>query len=391
MRVALSGHSALSALRALRSEGCDLGQFPRVDLLSPDPAPAKRWTRRAFGEQVLAFSHNGTLELAVPEARQRIRTKGVSCTVYSEGLPGNSYIDTGRGYLLPCPELLFVEMGNGLSPIAQTLLGMELCGTYSRPAAYQLAPATTTAKIRDFIRTLWHVNGVRQARGASARLIDNAWSPMEAIIAALISLPLYEMGYGLRKLQLNPRLNNDENATRRIPDILVAGTKVGLNYEGEAHLDLGGIVRAATEATLSPKSASSQKVLDKAVGRVRDKYVDDRRRDRELWEAGLTVFTVTKEDLYAKGAFDSLMLSVYSAIERDTCRDLNRHREFILDKRFRHERQLRIWSLLPGKTGDEARRELLAEFPNEAPYFDYLIDETAPIAYVETDSGSLAF
>ena len=389
MQIALAGRSALAATRSLRAAGTNLSRLPRVDLPNPSPAPAQRWTRKAFGDSAWSFACNGTLEVAVPEARLRIRTTGISCTVHSENLPPQSYLDAGDGLFVPCPELLFIEMGKHLSPIAQTLLGMELCGTYTRPGAYGLRAVTSTEQIRVYLRSAARISGVHQARSASSRVFDNAWSPMEAIVSAIVSLPLYEMGYGIRRLVLNPRAEDGVLAGRRIPDMLVEGTDVGLNYEGEGHLDLGSIVSAATEATLNPQSGTSQQSLDASVARVREKYVDDMRRDRELWQAGLTVFPITKEDLHQEGAMDSLMLSVYSAIERSSGRDMRRQRDFILDRRFRHERQLRIWSLLPGEIGRAAREELLAEFPRVARYSDYLIDMTGASGDVSLGEGTV--
>ena len=388
MRLALSGRSAASALRAMRAAKVDISRLPKTSLPSPDPSPAKRWTKAAIGDRAWSYAHDGLLEVAVPEARHRIRTSGVTSVVYSSGLPENSYLDIGGGLLIPCPELLFVEMGRHLSPIAHSLFGMELCGTYSRPGTYQLEPVTSAARIREYVRGLTRVNGVHQARSASSHVLDNAWSPMEAIVATLVSLPLYEMGYGIRSLLLNPR---GDDPGSRVPDIIVAGTNVGLNYEGEGHLDLASIVSATTEVMLNPQSGSSQEALDETVSRVREKYVDDRRRDRELWSSGHTVFSVTKEDLCQEGAFDSLMLAVYTAVERDTGKDMGRQRGFILDRRFRHERQLRIWSLLPGEVGDRARAELLAEFPTSAPYHDYLIDETDHVSILEIGEGTITF
>ncbi len=379
MRIALSGHSALAALRATRAAGIDLATLPRMELPSPDPSPAQRWTRRALCDRAWSFAHRGTLEVVVPSARERIRTKDVSCHVCSAGLPEQSYLDIGNGLAIPCPELLFIEMGQHLSPIAHQLLGMELCGTYSRPGAYQLPAATSVERLSVYSAEVRHVDGVEQARKVTARILDNAWSPMEAVTATLVSLPLYEMGYGLRGLVLNPRTRIAEGSGTRVPDMVIAGTNVGLNYEGEGHLDLDSIVLAATETLLRPQGSDPQRMLDESVARVREKYVDDRRRDRELWQAGLTVFPLTKEDLYQEGAMDGLMLSVYTAIERETGRSMRRQRSFVLDRRFRHERQLRIWSLLPGEVGRRAREELLASLPASAEYCDYLIYDTSPM------------
>ena len=393
MRLALSGHSALSALRELRASGVDLSKLPKTTLPEPDPSPRKRWTKPALSEKAWSYAHKDMLEVTVPTAKTRIRTSGIECIVCSPELLGNSYIHIGDGLYIPSPELLFVQMGRHLSPIAHALLGMELCGTYVRPKTYGVGAVTTAQQLASFAENTQRVDGVLQARKVARRVLDNAWSPMESIVAQLASLPLHEMGYGLGPLDLNPRIaGQDMQAGSRVPDIVVRGTMVGLNYEGEGHLDLPGIVSATTEAVLNPGSSASQQALDAAIAKTREKYVGDRRRDRDLWQAGLTVFPVTKEDLYQEGAFDSLMLSVYAAIERSAGRSMRYQRERILDTRLKHERQLRIWSLLPGDVGRRARDELRAELPNSAPYQDYLLEEDDGLLFfVPAGEGTHAF
>lgn len=70
---------------------------------------------------------------------------------------------------------------------------------------------------------------------------------MEAVVAALMSLPVTDCGYGLGPLVLNQRISarTQEAGSRapatRVPDILVSGSTVGINYDGHELLDLDGL------------------------------------------------------------------------------------------------------------------------------------------------------
>lgn len=361
MQLALSGRSALAALRALRADKTrSIDDLVRGDLPTPDPAPAQRMTRRVIESLAGSYYVDGQLEVAVARREDRVRTKDVSCSVHATALPEGSYLELGDGLWIPCPELLFVEMGPYLSPVAHQLLGMELCGGYAKPDTYLVPPVTSAEKVRDYIARLRGMEGLPQARLVAPRLIDNAWSPREAIIALLTRRPTSRLGYGMPPIVLNSRMVVGDDATR-VPDIMFAGTPVGINYEGEGHLDLGGIVSAATEAVLNPGSPAGQRELDEQLETVRGKYADDQRRNRDLLAEGLTVFTVTNEDLLQEGGLDSVMLQCMTAIKRAGGPDLSRQRHTVLNKLLAHKRQLLIWSLRPGQVGEEARAELERE------------------------------
>ena len=77
---------------------------------------------------------------------------------------------------------------------------------------------------------------------------------------------------------------------------------------------------------------------------VREKAVDDVRRNRELAADGLTVFPITKEDLREKGGLDRVMRQVVESIERTSSLDMVRT-------------QARHRSRRPGSDGDEGQRD----------------------------------
>ena len=132
-----------------------------------------------------------------------------------------------------------------------------------------------------------------QSREALPYLLGNAWSPIEAIIAQMIVLNPCESGYGLGEIELNRRVGAAKKGSR-VPDILFAGTHVGLNYDGGVHFGLEDVVAAAgTEGERA------------AIAAARAKIVGDKRRDRELLANGYAVLPVTSEDLSSPAALTS--------------------------------------------------------------------------------------
>ena len=277
-------------------------------------------------------------------------------------------------------------------------MGMELCGTYSRDASdprngnvtYQVPPTTSVEQIRAFVGTCHHVNGLGPARTTLEWLLDNAWSPMEAVVAAMAVLPAERLGYDLWPVDLNVR-TDAKGATAtdtRVPDLVFRGTDVGLNYDGEGHLPLQGVVDAAMQLAAAPEEGALQEALEDAVRQVREGSVADKRRDRDLGAAGLTVLAMTKEDLYERGGLDRLMLQVMDAVERTGKRNLSRQRTMMQSKLLRDLRQELIWSLLPGKIGQDAAQtyaELCAPNPDVSRYmkFSRFVDGKWVVSLVE--------
>ena len=70
---------------------------------------------------------------------------------------------------------------------------MELCGTFSRdpinprlgPITYGVRPVTTVEKIERFLSAATRLRGHDQAERVLRVVRDNAWSPMETVIATM--------------------------------------------------------------------------------------------------------------------------------------------------------------------------------------------------------------
>lgn len=352
MRLTVNKLTALHIMREMRASGHVLPRA-HVGLLPPDPEPRKRWTKTALPLDALRLSAppdaSHKLYVAVPAQSARLKATFASNTVYEAGLPDDSFADVGGGVCIPCPELLFVEMAGVMSPAAHVLLGYELCGTFVRDAddpragevAFGVPPVTSARKIRAYMDECHQVVGVALAERHLAYVEDNAWSPMEAVLATMLALPVEELGYGLGPLKLNVRRNNASelvargSASSRVPDIELAGKPIGFNYDGKGHLDLDSVL-----------FAEGQDATDAAAA-VRKKYVDDLRRNRELMSMGKLVMPVVSEDLFAPGGLDSLVLEAVLAMDAFGMEVSAATRGCIGSVALSPRRQELVWSLLP--------------------------------------------
>ena len=381
MQLTLNSLSALHILRSIRTGeiGADLGK--RCSCKAPDKGGRSRWSRKMLAAGLASVGAAGLLDgrrqlyVLVPQATQRLQLGFVHNTVCSEGLPENSFVDLGNGVATSCPELLFIELGRVMDPIVHLLLGIELCGCFSRSpidprngsVRYGLEPATSVSKLRSYAQKARGIWGAERALETIDLIAENAWSPMEAVLAALLVLPTDQLGFDLGPIRLNPRkelgerLSRLSEASSRVPDIMFTGTDVGLNYDGEDHFRLSEIADAAVALDRDPGNFARQRELAQALAEARSRIVEDKRRDRDLMSLGLTVFSVTKEDLLEKGSIERVVGQVVEAIERTERRDLSAQRIILCHDRLVEARWKMIRALLPGSAhleGPEQRQTI---------------------------------
>ncbi|MBM6676744.1 hypothetical protein H6A07_08310 [Olsenella uli] len=363
--------SALRALRVFRAGRRPLSA-ERHDLTPPDPSPRQRWTPGLVPYEALALesppSVTSPVEILAPSLETRARGGFFSCLVRSSTLPDGSFVDLGEGISIPCPELLFLELADVMQPAVHALLGYELCGTYARSAAdprlgevtYDVPPVTSVNRIGAYLDRVGRRRSVLLARRNLGFVRDNAWSPMEAIVALVACMGPDDLGYGFGDVDLNvrhgltPELVSLGCRGSRVPDIELRGLHVGFNYDGHDHLDLASVVSAPTSEDAWH-----------AAEQVREKYLDDLRRNRELAATGWWILPVTSEDLFAPGGLDAVMLLAATAAQELVGGTVLQDVRAAVARSRGGRRQQLIWSLLPWPPGARYAHELAAWRPWE--------------------------
>lgn len=321
MALTLSHWSSLYVLRTLRADGINLQAADSVGLLPPSPWKGKNWNARNFDSECwkwLRPAARTPLHVLTSGRFGRLRSKHVVAhTVWCE-LPPGSILWVDEHTRMASPELLFVQMVDEMPLPALVMLGYELCGHFFRFANNPLrvtedveTPAATSVdQIAAYLSKLSGMHGISKAKEALQYVNDHAISVPEAVLATMYSLPVCEAGYGMGPVTLNERVDVSGSGSKlnRYPDLSFSFAPLGLNYDGEGHLDLRSVVEAAKRYALADENSkeAAYDELETTVAGVRAKVVDDNERNRQLASRGRIVFPVTKENLYGWGNLDNL-------------------------------------------------------------------------------------
>lgn len=267
-------------------------------------------------------------------------------------MPGLSFMELdGSKNAIPIPEILLVQMAESLSKPEIIALGHELCGRYAlRPAADRgqavtnLPPVSSVSSIVEATRSIKGLHGITALRQALPYMHDNSYSPMETCLSVMAQLPLGEFGYQMGDVTLNSQLEPNPNvsdfvqASFRMPDILFCGTPVGINYDGEGHLNLSEVKSAATALAGSPHDIALVQRLKSAFEEARRNVATDKQRDRDLMTMGYCILPVTKIDLETVEALDRVMGQAMTLIERACGANFSLQKEALADPQLKKGR-----------------------------------------------------
>ncbi len=143
------------------------------------------------------------------------------------------------------PEFTFAQVARHLGETETALVGFELCGDYAHFSAsvsgfYDRPALTSTARIAEVLSQLKGFYGLSSAQSALKLVIDGARSPMETVLACMLSFPARLGGFSFVAPHLNYEVSLDEAAARlaglsrcRI-DVAWPDQLVGLEYNGAA-------------------------------------------------------------------------------------------------------------------------------------------------------------
>lgn len=356
MSVTLSHQSALDVMRSLRCEGLTTSDMDIVSLVSPSAWVGQRLGMNNFSSDVWNWQQptdNRPLHILVPSAKDRTRGKTVVAHVACGDLPADSVLWLDEHASIVCPELLFLQMAESFTLSALVMLGLELCGHFSRHPYAPLAsdvvdgiPAATSVKrLKAYLSSFKWVRGLDNARVALQYVCDHAVSAPEAVLATMYGLPPAEGGYGMGPVRLNERVELENSgalgkAKARYPDLTFDFAALGLNYDGAKHFDIVDLMEAA-EAFARSEGAerdTARSALREKLILTRAKVLDDNLRDRQLAAQGRIVFPVTKEDLADITHLDELTRQMLGCAQKVFGADVERYRETLESTAFVRER-----------------------------------------------------
>lgn len=353
--------SHASALNILRTQRIAAGKqelsLPRIDLIPPSPGEGKRWSDLLLSniKNATGLPQGSKLDVLVGNAKLRIRHSGFRNHVWSTTVQGLCFLEIVHDQIaIPVPEVLLAQMAESLPLPDLVALGHELCGKYTlRPAGssgsavYEITPATNTEGIYNLLKWASRLRGSKMLAAALPYIQDGALSPAETALSVMSQLPIDEFGYEIGRTILNEVQVPDAStrgivlASERVPDILFANTNVGLNYDGDGHLNPDGVVAAARELEKAD-DAQARRIATAALRQAKDEMrkaaASDKQRDRDLLTMGLLVLPVTKYDLEDIAGLDLVMGQVIRLVEATTGRDMTRQKQAIRDDRLRNGR-----------------------------------------------------
>ncbi|MBR3160572.1 MAG: hypothetical protein IKF14_15915 [Atopobiaceae bacterium] len=367
MGLTISHYSALEVTRQLRSKGIDLSASDTVPLRKPTSWVSQRLNMKAFNDPAWKWpkpSATKHLSILTPGHSSRMRVANIDAHPSFANLPARSILWLDERASMVCPELLFLQLAEVLGFPQLVLLGHELCGYFSRCAEEPLEgdvvdhvpPATTVESIRGYLARLTRIHGVVRAREALRYVSDGALSAPESVLATMYGLPASKGGYNMGPVTLNARIgmSDSEQARRsakaRYPDLLFPFAKIGLNYDGEGHLDLDGLLEAARalEHAGPQKRIEAEAELLSKKQAVREKVLDDNLRNMQLASRGYIVFPITKEDLYGDGNLDAVTRRLLGCAHEVFGIDVTPYEALLEDTDKTHDRNDLLQSLLPG-------------------------------------------
>ena len=193
------------------------------------------------------------LNLMVGEANAKRKSKVVNSHVYTGPTPGGSFIGIGDGVAVCAPQFCFFQMAGELPLIKLIELGLELCGTYSKPpideydpgaegpdkTVYNHLPLTNVQALKNYTARMEGVKGHKNAVKALRYIADGSGSPMETTLFMLLTVPYKHGGYGLPAPELNKRIeitttyNNKPRKTYYVCDLFWEQAGFAIEYDSD--------------------------------------------------------------------------------------------------------------------------------------------------------------
>ena len=284
-KVCVCGASAMQLYRSSRRLIPTLLDKPRTGRLAGCIIPTEQMLA---DDMVRNGISEGPYHVMVNRSYRGYKRDDIVLHIANDTLPPRALIKVSRSLYVTSPELTFIQLAASgeLDDIGLALLGFELCGTYVLDKSwdgctYTDTPLTSVLKISRMIDALSGYAGVARARKALAHVSNGSHSPMESVLAMLVSLPTRLGGLGLEPIALNHPVATPLGPRR--PDVLFTKHRLGLEYKGKEYHSI------------------------EAVGR------DDRRQNK-LVGSGVTILNVWYDDLVNAHLFEQFTTDLFRAL-----------------------------------------------------------------------------
>lgn len=218
--ICLCGRSAYEYWNSLRDFGpTRLGNLVPVprdsEILGVRPAWVKAAPDHAPGAESLMELRRGhfrdlTLPLHVLVSNAKARRKSVTqiCHAWAAPLPAGSLVKLDKKVYCCTPEFLLLQLAPVLPLSLLIELAHEFCGGYSTRhwgcVPYKrCSPLCSLESLRFYALRAEGTKGATKLRRALKYVVGRSASPMETVVAMLLSLPKKLGGYGLPYPKLN--------------------------------------------------------------------------------------------------------------------------------------------------------------------------------------------
>lgn len=160
------------------------------------------------------------LHVVVGSTDQRVRSKAIVSHIYTQKVLNSSYVSVGNDFVVASPECCYLQLASNLSFEQLIQVGYELCGTYAlqtnADAIFREKPLTSVSKLTAFVQAAENVQGRKKALRALRYVQDNSASPMETVLAMLLTLPYSLGGYGIARPHLYYQVDISQTAKSRV-------------------------------------------------------------------------------------------------------------------------------------------------------------------------------
>ena len=287
MKLFISHQSALEYWRSCRGlPGNSAHRRCRVVL--PDKLPSI--------EPLMFSGLNQPIHITIRNQSARRVSTEVMQHVFGGHTPVGCFMNVGNGLMVSSPEFCFLQMADQMTIIELIELGYELCGVYSLPLAndpaipekgfYDRQPLTSIKQLRVFLDSMPGVKRRKKALRALHYLQNGSASPMETKLSMFLTLPYKMGGYGFTMPKLNSRVTLSKTARKHfskdyyICDLFWPDKKLAVEYDSDLY-----------------HTGS-------------DRITNDSKRRNALASVGISVVSVTKQQLFSRVEFEKVVRTI---------------------------------------------------------------------------------